>query len=222
MAATAATQGRDVWAARGLGALEPADAFAALEQLLREGATHAAVVPIDWSRFLAQLPPGIDRDFYRAVGSDTPVEAAPASQGPFVPVRLRALPIGQRRDALVAHLAERALQVLGLEASTPVDARRPLKEIGLDSLMAVELRNNLNRSMGQALPATLLFDYPTLEALAAHLARTLDLPLEAPREAAAAPGEGTRAKAKVAAMSDEEAEALLLAELDTGAPRDRR
>ena len=54
----------------------------------------------------------------------------------------------------------------------------PLKEIGLDSLMAVELRNALTRSLGQPLPATLLFDHPTLDALAAHLAQRLDLDAE--------------------------------------------
>jgi acyl carrier protein len=105
------------------------------------------------------------------------------------------------------------LHVLGLDAGTPVDPKTPLKDLGLDSLMAVELRNALTRSIGRPLSATLLFDYPTLAALTAHLMRLLGLDEPAPAEPAAI---DTRADA-LHDLSDEEAEALLLQEL--GDPR---
>ena len=85
---------------------------------------------------------------------------------------------------------------------------RPLKEIGLDSLMAVELRNLLTRSIGQPLAATLLFDYPTLDALADHVARVLGL------ELASGPAPARTARDDIAALSEDEAEAQLLAELE--------
>jgi polyketide synthase 12 len=133
--------------------------------------------------------------------------------------RLGALPAGQRRTALLAFLSERALQVVGLDAATPVDPTIPVKDLGLDSLMAVELRNTLARAVGQPLPATLVFDYPTLEALGAHLAKLLGLDAEpSRREPVAAPPPDAVARDEVAELSDAEAEAALLAELGEKGP----
>jgi NADPH:quinone reductase-like Zn-dependent oxidoreductase/acyl carrier protein len=215
MAGQAAAQGQDQWADRGLHKIEPEQGFARLETLLRDGATCAAVLPIDWQRFLARLPEGMDRGFFAAVAprsGEARGEAA-ATQPTTVASRIKALPAGQRRDALMRHLSERALHVLDLDTTMAVDPRAPLKDIGLDSLMAVELRNALTRSIGQPLPATLLFDYPTLDALTDHLMRSLGL--ESPPAACdSSPAKSAeREKTELAALSDEDAEALLLAEL---------
>jgi acyl transferase domain-containing protein len=211
MATQLAAGGHDPWRERGLAPIEPAHGLEQLAQLLREGAVHAAVLPIDWPRFIATLPAGVDPAFFedvvpgRASVPTVEPQAAPAT----VLSRLQALPAGQRAAALAAHLVERALHVLGLDAGTPVDPKTPLKDLGLDSLMAVELRNALTRSIGRPLSATLLFDYPTLAALTAHLMRLLGLDEPAPAEAAAI---DTAADA-LHDLSDEEAEALLLQEL---------
>ncbi len=201
------------WTARGLGTLTPATAFPALERLLRERAVHAAVMEMDWSRFMAHLPAGVDPAFFaglapaRRGGSG----AAARTRGAIVS-RLRAAPASQRREALLAHLRESALHVLGQPASTPIDAAVALRELGLDSLMAVELRNLLSSTTDRTLPATLLFDYPTLTALADYFMRTLELGGDVASEPdTARPG-------TVAELSEEEAAAQLLAELESPAP----
>lgn len=71
------------------------------------------------------------------------------------------------RAGLLSKVADVAKSILG---SAP-DADSPLMEAGLDSLSAVELRRELERATGFALPATLVFDYPTSNALADHLAK---------------------------------------------------
>ena len=64
-----------------------------------------------------------------------------------------------------------------LSIAGAIEHRRPMQELGLDSLAALELRNRLGRLVGAVLPASLLFDHPTVAALTEHLA-TAHLGLE--------------------------------------------
>ncbi|MEP7311632.1 MAG: type I polyketide synthase [Pseudomonadota bacterium] len=201
------------WKQRGLKWIVPAEGFARLERLLRAGVTHAAVLPINWPVFLATLPPDTDLDYFPGVAATSARPAASVQlprDAATVVQQWQAAPPAQRRAIVGAHIAVLANAVLGLDGSTNLDTRTPLKELGLDSLMAVELRNVMSRSIGRSLPATLLFDYPTIEALATHLLGVLDLAaLVADKSALAAIGEA----AAMADLSESEAEAQLLAEL---------
>ncbi|MBA2321015.1 MAG: acyl carrier protein, partial [Deltaproteobacteria bacterium] len=114
---------------------------------------------------------------------------------------------GRRREsALLDHLVATAAALTGL-APDEVETDRPVREIGLDSVSAVELVERTARALGRHVPVTALFDYPTLESLARHLcaeAPVVTLPSSAPPSAT---------HAAVAAMSEDEATAALLAEL---------
>jgi acyl carrier protein len=70
-------------------------------------------------------------------------------------------------------VAQRTARVLGLDGGNAIDPQRPLKELGIDSLMAVELRNLLKTDLDleAGLPATLVFDHPTVEAIARFVER---------------------------------------------------
>ena len=79
----------------------------------------------------------------------------------------------ERLGTLVALVQEVVAGVLGLAGAAAVPANQPLKELGLDSLMAVEVRNRLAARAETTLPTTLVFDYPTPEAIAKLLLRQL-------------------------------------------------
>jgi acyl carrier protein len=75
------------------------------------------------------------------------------------------LPAAKRRTQLAARVEERVRGVLGLGSKAAIDAARPLQEYGLDSLLAIELRNALSADLEAKLPQTALFDYPTMGGL---------------------------------------------------------
>jgi hypothetical protein len=126
----------------------------------------------------------------------------------------------ERQGILLDYVRLQALRVLDLEPTHPLDRRQKLQEVGLDSLMAVELRNRVGTGLAlkRKLPATLLFDYPTVEALTAFLIQELAFnqagPTDSPLGVLAAPDRAAEeALAELEQLSDEEAEALLFEEL---------
>ncbi|MDJ1183388.1 type I polyketide synthase [Roseofilum casamattae] len=86
--------------------------------------------------------------------------------------QLEIVPMLERQALLVARVRTQIARALGTSPDR-IELEQKLIELGLDSLMSIELRNNLQVSLGVSLPSTLLFDYPTLEALTNYLARDL-------------------------------------------------
>ena len=100
--------------------------------------------------------------------------------------RLLELPESERLAAAVDVVRAEAAAVLRMADAASVAANRPLKELGLDSLTAVELRKRLAARTEARLPATLVFDHPTPAAIGRFLlGRVLDLPAAATKDVVA-------------------------------------
>ena len=157
----------------GMRRLLPSEGVAAFEWMLARSPGQAAVVPVrrDQLRKAAQaggLPPFFmeltDQD--RADREST----TPAASGTLVS-QLRSAPLSSRRSLLVSELQSMVATAIGLREKVASD--RPLGEYGLDSLIAVELGNRLKKAFGYNFAATVLFDYPTIDALADFLTREI-------------------------------------------------
>ena len=218
MAARLSQHDQQRFARLGLGVLTPEQGVAFLDSLLSSNG-HVVALPFDWDAFIRSHEDRSIAPLYVNVARSTASKTATIkSTAPDVRRRLSEAAPNKRKPLLQAHVREQAIRVLGLSASYTLDTRQPLREIGMDSLMAVELRNALGASFQQKLPSTLLFDYPTVEVLTDFLAQELwpeAKPASENDVAEAKPIAATAAAtAEVEKLSDEEAEALLLAELE--------
>ena len=148
----------------------------ALSSLLRASAPAGAVLtvsPFDWTRFLAQQPAYADAAFF------ADVRAAEEGVAPLAETKSQEVAGTRRRRGAQPHAAsEQHVQQQLSEAirgvlGSDVSADEPLMAAGLDSLGAVELRNAVETRMGLQLPGTLVFDYPTVSAMASYVTSRL-------------------------------------------------
>ncbi|MFB9834094.1 type I polyketide synthase [Actinoallomurus acaciae] len=147
----------------GMSLLPPDLATSALGHILDRDETQAVVLDVDWEKFAAftgsrPLP---------LIG-DLPEFRAPA--GPQAPGGEAAVPVAVQwsERELLRLVCATAAAVAGYDPEA-IEADRPLREIGFDSLTGVELRNRLNKATGLRLPATLVFNHPTPQEIARHL-----------------------------------------------------
>jgi acyl transferase domain-containing protein/acyl carrier protein len=229
---------------RGLLEMPPELAMEALAQAVGHQEVTVSVAAMDWPRFApsftARRPSPLLADLPQLRAADTgpavqATESGPSEGEAAAGLRARvaaALP-RERHELLTEVVREQVAGVLG-HAVDAVEPRTALRDLGLDSIVAVDLRNRLSRLTGLRLPASLAFDHPTPAALARSLetaltalaaagpsgsAPTASAPALAPASEAPAPDQASaQPRAAVVTSPSDQATALVPAENPTRTP----
>jgi hypothetical protein len=162
----------DPFSEHGLIAHPPKEGIDALMLILENAEPDLLVGHFDWQRFRRRYPSSRVPDvFSRLCGgrADVAVPVPNSVAQHRLIDELKASPPAQRRRILDQFLVGQAATALGLPVSMTVNRKVALNAQGLDSLLAVEMRNAIAHALGCSLPASLLFDHPSIDALGRHL-----------------------------------------------------
>jgi acyl carrier protein len=156
---------------RGLKAVDPSRGLALFEAVLGRPEAQLLLVELDLraaARAFEGAVPSLWRELVRV-----PQRVAPELRAGGWAHEIGSLTEGRQLEVVIELVRSEVARVLSLSSAHAVGAHRPLKELGFDSLMAVELRIGLSKRIGLTLPVTLAFDYPTPAEIAKHIVAKL-------------------------------------------------
>ncbi len=191
---------------RGVATLAPADALAGLADVSSAQA-QGVVARIDWARFLPLYQQAGRRAFLTEMEREIPAQAtaaAPAvtpSGKTALVERLTNAPVQQRKRLLTDFLRDAVAEVTRVDAAE-IREDTGFFDLGMDSLMAVELRRRLEQGVGREIPVTLVMDHPRLsDATEYLLGEVLGLSEQSPAKSAAQPAVRTRTDEPIAIVA---------------------
>ena len=169
----------DAMVRRGVRPMDPQRAVGALRQAMEHSEPLLAVADLDWPRFhtafaSARPRPLVgDLEEVRRLLESAAADADTGGDTTAWTASLAALPSVERDRSLIELVRAQAAAVLRFDSPGAVPADRAFRELGFDSITAVEMRTRLAKATGLRLTATLIFDYPTPTLLAGYLAGLL-------------------------------------------------
>jgi acyl transferase domain-containing protein/acyl carrier protein len=158
--------------AQGILPFTPAQGTRMLADLLRQNAPQLTALQIDWSKLLAVYSPPLLSELAQEVAAR--IGAAAPSRDGLTREHLEAAAPGARHELLQEFLVNQIARVLRCSPAK-VDVHQPLTRLGIDSLMAVELKNRIEANLTIKLPVVALLKGPSLATLAAELLKQVGM-----------------------------------------------
>jgi myxalamid-type polyketide synthase MxaE and MxaD len=163
----------------GVQAMPTAMALTALEYLMGNGTVQKTVAAVEWSLFKPIYTAKRPRPLLDLIETITP-EAA-STPTPELLNRLVTVDAGERWPLLLGHVRAGVASILGFDTPEAVELEQGFFKMGMNSIMAVQLRIQLEQSLGSSLPSTVAFEYPTVRSLSEYLAlQTLAIEIPIP------------------------------------------
>jgi acyl transferase domain-containing protein/acyl carrier protein len=184
--------------------ISPSQGLRLLEQVLLRDPTQVAILPAAWRNTISRVPGALIPRMLRELAGERPTAARPVqtpAAAEFL-ARVKRTPLKKRHGLIANYVQGQVADLLRLDPATPPGLDQGVFELGMDSLMAIDLRTRLETDLGLSLPATLAFEHSSIQALATFLTGELNS-LDGERATAA----------DVVEVSDEEAAALRKVEL---------
>ena len=153
--------------------IAPVRATTLLGDLLRQPSAQVAVLPLDWARFLKLFPPGQRPAFLDEIASPSIESTGERAEPMRVGERFLRAALESRRSVLVDYLQSEVARIARLEVSSLANTTRSFNELGLDSLMYMELRNAILTELGTSIPLAEFLNGTSITALAEMLHRHL-------------------------------------------------
>jgi myxalamid-type polyketide synthase MxaE and MxaD len=147
----------------GMKIMPAARTLEALTRLRGAAASHIVFAEVDWPTLTQLYETRRRRPFFDEVRRAAPAAASGGAAGELLASIESARP-SERRAVLLAHVRDLAAVVLGVRPGQ-IDPRRGLFDMGMDSLMSVDLKTRLENTLGQKMPSTLTFNYPSVDAI---------------------------------------------------------
>ncbi|MEZ2231203.1 type I polyketide synthase [Microcoleus sp.] len=151
------------WEAIGFGMISPSQGAHLFANLFTAKAPQVGAMPINWSKYT------VESAFFTDLRKTTDQKKEQQKTAPNFLETVKAAEKEQRQALLVAHIQSQVSKVLGYQKDRVFSVSEGFFDLGMSSLTSVELRNNLQNSLGCRLPATLTFDYPTVKKLVDYL-----------------------------------------------------
>ena len=167
-------------ASQGIRSITPKEGLVALDRWFSASSAQAAIVPLDARQWVESYPAAASSSLLASLLAEKP-GASRAGGASELAARIADATPPARIALVQSFLRSEASRVLRIPEDK-LDQSAPLTGLGMDSLMGLELRNRVEASLGLRMPATLLWTYPTISALAGHLAEQMAPPAEAPVE----------------------------------------